>query len=317
MTTRHQRPSDDLPTLGWQLRTALEALADDAEGPDARDFRRFLRHAVAHGWRGAATGKFTTLREVIDLVREVRPWIDDALPKLSPRALAAVEVQQALAVLYMGEDELREVELENRLTDHGRHPTERAVLEALAGAERPLRQSEVHARLRLSKNDKPTPSRVGQILRELYDHGFTRRQLARSRGRAEAAHYQLAPRGLALCEQQGLLRREAKVAATRDATPRATPQKQPPSPDISIALAQAWGNLQLRYIVRGLLQSAPDPGFGRSLLDTLGNTPRPGVGRGKRRASVIAKNDLDQEREDLDSTQWVMSRDVQLVTASG
>lgn len=202
--TRNQRPSDHLPTLAWQLRSSLEGLSEDADGPDARDFRRFLRRAVAEGWRAAATGKFSVLREVIDAVREARPEVDDALPKLSSRAQAAVEVQQALGVLYVGEDELREVELENRLSDRGRHPTERAVLKVLASADRPLRQAEVHERLELPEADKPTPSWIGQILRELNDHGYTRRQLARARGRAEVAHYRLAPRSLALCEQLGI-----------------------------------------------------------------------------------------------------------------
>jgi hypothetical protein len=202
--TRNQRPSDDLLTLAWQLRASLQTLSDDADGPDARDFRRFLKRAVAEGWRAAATGKFSVLREVIDTVREARPEVDDAMPKLSPRAQATVEVQQALGILYVGEDELREVELENRLSDRGRHPTERAVLDVLAAAERPLRQAEVHARLDLPEADKPTPSWIGQILRELDDHGFTRRQLARARGRAEVAHYRLAPKGLALCEDLGI-----------------------------------------------------------------------------------------------------------------
>ncbi len=169
--TRHQRPSDKLSTLGFQLRRALKALADDADGPDARDFRRFLRRAVAAGWRAAASGKFTVVRELIELLREARSEVDDALPRLSPRAMAAVEVQQALAVLYVGEDELREIDLENRLSARGRLPAERAVIEVLAAADRPLRQAEVHARIH--DEDKPTSSRIGQILRELSEHGFT------------------------------------------------------------------------------------------------------------------------------------------------
>jgi len=312
--TRNQRPSDHLPTLAWQLRTSLEGLRDDADGPDVRDFRRFLRRAVTLGWRAAATGKFTTVSEVIELVREARPMVDDALPNLPPRALAAVEVQQALAVLYVGEDALREVELENRLADRGRHPTERAVLEVLAVGERSLRQAEVHARLKLPKEAKPTPSRVGQILRELYDHGFTRRQLARARGHAEAAHYQLAPRGLVLCKQLGVQAAEENATAGADRRTNVVQGfRKWPSASIA-ALGQAWkGSKNFRGIVSGLFQSAQNPSVSRLCLEELsGGAPTPEADQRKGGGPVIEEEEFIEERGRMEITREILA-DVQLV----
>lgn len=317
--TRHQRPSDDLPTLAWQLRSSLDSLKDDTDGPDARDFRRFLRQAVACAWRAAATGTFGAVREVIDLIREARPVVDDALPKLSARAVAAVEVQQALAVLYVGEDELREVEIENRLADRGRHPTERAVLEVLASATRPLRQAEVHERLGLAAEDKPTPSRVGQILRELFDHGFTRRQLARARGRAEAAHYQLAPRGLALCKQLAIPVVTTAHRITGDSAPQVTSSRMKvfnvnPASKARLlhTFAEMWSpgtNKASWRLVSGLLQSAPNRRLGRYYLNELSKILPRSEGR------VIADAEFARERGFIEVTQELLTTEVQLVKA--
>ena len=106
-TTRRQRPSEELPILRSQLRQALEELRDDDDGPGARDYRRFVRRAMARAWRAAMAGEAEVVAEVIEIFREARPMVDDALPLLEPRAGAAVEMQQMLSVLYVGEGELR------------------------------------------------------------------------------------------------------------------------------------------------------------------------------------------------------------------
>ena len=201
-TTRRQRPSRDLATLSSQLRQALRELQSDDDGPGARDYRRFVRRAMAQAWRAAITGETGVMAEVIEIFREARPMVDDALPLLEPRAGAAVEMQQMLAVLYLGEGELRKVKLENRLTDRGRHPTERGVLEVMVTAERALRQKEVYERMPASA--RPSPARVGQILRELFRDRYLQKQLGRARGRSEVAHYHLSPRGRDLCSALGI-----------------------------------------------------------------------------------------------------------------
>ncbi|NJL27358.1 MAG: hypothetical protein HC897_05425 [Thermoanaerobaculia bacterium] len=171
-------------------------------------------------------------------------------------------MQQALAILHIGEEELREVELENRLADRGRHPTERAVLEVLATAERPLRQAEVHERLNLPKKGLPTPSRVGQILRELYDHGFARRQLARARGYSEVSHYLLAPRGVELCRQLGISTtrsRENQERRALTATSGAPPQ------------------VKARKVLETVLDARVEPKIRRVAAGSIANSSRAGL----------------------------------------
>ena len=204
--TRTQRPSEDLQTLGSQLRQSLKTIGEQ-DSPDSTDFRRFLRRVVSMGWRAAAGCNTLRMREVIELVRDARPLIDDALPRLKPRETAAVELQHMLGALYVGEDELREMELEARLSDRVRPPLEREILRILGESELPLRQGQV-AEL-LPEQVRVTAARAGQVLRELYDHSIVRRQMGRGPGRSEVSHYLLAPRGWALCRQFGLLQEKS------------------------------------------------------------------------------------------------------------
>ncbi len=215
--TRGQRPSEDLKALGFQLRQSLKTIGEK-ETPDSTEFRRFLRRIISMGWRAAADCDSLRMREVIELVRDARPLIDDALPLLGPRETAAVELQHMLGALYVGEDELREMEIEARLSDQGRHPLDREILRILGEAEQPLRQGQV-ADL-LPEEVRVTAARVGQVLRDWYDHSIVRRQMGKGPGRSEVSHYLLAPRGWALFRQLGL-------------SPRPEPKPEPAPPRLT------------------------------------------------------------------------------------
>ncbi len=275
--TRHQRPANDLSTLGLQLRSSLEALTDQAEGGDARDYRRFLRQIISRGWRAAVVGSADALREAINVLREARPVVDDALPALTPRSQAATEVQQALMALYTGEDELRETEFEQRWSDRGRNPTERAILKVLASVAEPSRQGEVHQQLKLGASSV-TASRVGQLLRELHQHGYAIRRMVRARGNKEVAHYALAPRGFTLCRHLGIATPTPATIAKLESSAKPTLAHE--TEKVLAAMSRAWAQSQpgvqnwRRRVLKGILQSTANAAFVKNSLERFGAPAR-------------------------------------------
>lgn len=252
--------SEDLARLESEFRTHLEQLADDEESADGHGHRRYLRRLLVHVWKATSKGAFDAVRDAVDILRHVRLAVDDALPELTARETAAIEIQQALAVLYLGEEALREVRLDLRLSSRGQHPTERAVLEALVADDRYRPRSEIHRDVDLGGGKQPTRQRVGQILAELHEHGYLLRRNETAQGSRKAAHYALSPRGWALCERLGLaVEPVSRPARSRAGTSKEASKRLAVVPEaVAAATAQAlssgdWAKVR---IIQGLYEGS-------------------------------------------------------------
>ncbi len=203
------RPSDDLEELAEQLRSCFEQL-DEHDVELARDL---LDHGIVQVWRRVARGELSAPSTLYDACRPFRHKIDRACRrlKLAPGTEIALGAHFLLRQLRFAAEALDGVGFELRVAER-RSASEREVLRTLLaelqraetakGEMRLLRQGQV--RQRMSAAGKPTATRVGQILRELFRQGLLLRRLHPDRGGKEVAFYGLAPAGRDLCQRLGL-----------------------------------------------------------------------------------------------------------------
>ncbi len=197
---KRRRPSDDLAELGGQLVWALKQLERDPTGEDADLYRAYLHKALAIAWRRVAEGDFSAPRQTLDMLRNTRPFVSRHMTSTAgPCARAAAEVAAVVDGLYVADESLdlhrSMARLENRAL--ARH--ERAILAVLQNQERYLRRGEIHAEL--PEKDRPSVSRVGQLLLELYHDNLLVRILKPTQGHSDAGFYALSPRGAQVCQQ--------------------------------------------------------------------------------------------------------------------
>ncbi len=228
----------NLAELSTNLQRALRSLPDDEEDSEGvySDFgerpedkyRPELDRCIAHGWKATAEGDFDAIRDVVDILRDARPLVDGSLPELSPRAVAAMEIQSLLSALSLGEQVLRRVGLEVRLADRKSSSLERAVLQTLLCSDQYMRRGEVHKQLVLPKGvEKPTPHRIGQVLEELQDQALLLCRLQTAQGNSRTRFYALSPRGRALCDRLGLVGLEPDAGLVISGSPRLTIASRP------------------------------------------------------------------------------------------
>jgi hypothetical protein len=197
-------PSDDPAELAAQLGRQLRRLDTPSEDDDLEDVLRlataYLKHAQALAWRGVGRGDLDAPRALLDALLIAHPFLDAHLPELDLAARAAVEIHATFQSFYVAAEALEELRTRVRLTDRRRAKVERAVMDVLAASpDRHLRRGEVHERLSVAGEEKPTVARVGQILARLYHEGLLVRLLTTAQGNPETAFYALSGLGRKLC----------------------------------------------------------------------------------------------------------------------
>lgn len=203
-------PSDDPVELAAQLRRQLHRLEAPGEQEDSDDALRlataYLKHAQTVAWRGVGGGDFDAPRDHLDSLLTVHPFLDAHLPELSPPARAAVEIYATFESFYVATAALEELRTRARLADRSRSAAERAVLRVLAAnPDRHLRRGQVHERLDLDDEERPTVVRVGQILARLYHEGLLVRLQSSAQGNPDTAFYALSGVGRETAESLDLV----------------------------------------------------------------------------------------------------------------
>jgi len=203
------QPSDDLKELAAQLRACLED-PDDHSAEQARDL---LDHGAVRIWTLVARGELSAPRTLYDACRPFLQKIERTRRRaeLAPAVETALGAHFLLRQLRLAADTLGGVGFELQLAGR-RSGTEREVLRVLLAEQQRaesenaemllLRQGQVSRRM--SATRKLTPTRVGQVLRDLHRQGFLLRRLHPDRGGKEVAFYGLAPSGADLCQRLGL-----------------------------------------------------------------------------------------------------------------
>lgn len=197
--------------LSNELVSALVRLVEVPEGGAAEydpwRFRSLLRQILGEAWASVSRGEFAVLRVflrgLVEAEEIVRPHLPDSE---EPRVEAAREVYFTAYVLHIAEAFLRPEKTRARLGERQRSVHARNILKVLlANKEEYLRRAEIlEAMEKIVPPPHPEPSRVSQILAELYNERLLMRIQGSAQGNAQTSFFTLSRQGLEVCQRLGL-----------------------------------------------------------------------------------------------------------------
>lgn len=192
-------PSTDPVIAADQLEHALRVLADSGGTDNTRAYRPYLLQVIGHALEAIAKGASDEFYQDCKYVERMRRILENyVLRDLDTRTEAGIEILAAVRFLQTGIRVVAKQSLEQRSLNEQNI----AILRILSRANTYLQRKEVHQRLeeRL-REETPSVSRVGQILKGLYEDDYLLRYRAPAQG-GLTAFYALSPKGKALLERE-------------------------------------------------------------------------------------------------------------------
>lgn len=233
--TLPRRPAEEPEVLRRQLLEALSRL-EAGEASDSMLWRAYLRQMLALTWERFAQGSLSAPHEALRILEDTRAFVERNLPpEEDPKAIAARELEVSWGQLESMSRAAEAAHIEAKLKKMS-STTERVLRVLYEANGRLLRRAEIldamspevpgpKQRPGSSKavTGKPTPSRISQVLEELYSRGFVRRRLGRARGGSEVGFYALSPAGMEFCS--GHLKRNTQNLASGVAQLKSPPSE--------------------------------------------------------------------------------------------
>ena len=188
-------PSEVPEALARQLEEALNELVG-AKTTDPEAYRAYLLQSVGLAWEAAASGQPEGIQEQCELLERARWILEEHYPHgMDSRAEAAVEILDAIRTLQVGIRVITRCKVDAQVL----RPREAAALRVLERANGYLQRKEVHERL--APGERPSVSRIGQILSDFFHDGLLLRYQASAQG-GLTSFYALTPAGRAILSRQ-------------------------------------------------------------------------------------------------------------------